>query len=60
MEKTCVNHPNDFHVTKDKYCFRCGAALIERKQCECDRDIQLFYAYCPRCGKKIDWEKKND
>jgi hypothetical protein len=58
MEMTCFNHPNESHVNGDEYYFKCGAQLVEKSRCKCGRDIQLFYAYCPRCGKIVERKEK--
>lgn len=56
----CVNHPELLCATGDKYCCKCGTKLQKKQRCECGRDLYYVYAYCPRCGKLINWGKDHD
>ena len=39
---------------RDKYCYQCGAELIEQPECKCGRRLFTIDKYCPSCGKKVE------
>ena len=39
----------------DETCPACGAAFIGELSYYLGHDYKKYYAYCPGCGRKVDW-----
>ena len=41
------------HLTGDKFCYGCGAELVDGDvTCSCGRILPPLYEFCPSCGKR--------
>ena len=51
-ELLCPGCERTNHIPGDKFCFKCGTALVNpKKSCPCGRELQQIDDFCPSCGR---------
>jgi rRNA maturation endonuclease Nob1 len=54
MIKICTKCNNKIAAPTDKFCYLCGAPLIDVSQtCSCGRHLAVYDKFCPVCGKEV-------
>lgn len=52
--RCCPNRCTSQTSAADKFCYKCGSALVEGIVCECGRELGMYDRFCPTCGKPVE------